>query len=383
MWRRLHRWIGLSLAVALVPIAVTGSLLVWREHVDALLSPELFAVSASEMRQPLARYLDAAATQTGAEYAAVALRFPQADGWPVRVVMRKTDLKDREDLARELIVYLDPPTAAVLGVANPRTSFTGTIRRLHRDLLVPDWSGRQIVGWVGAGMLALTLSGLWLWWPRGRFLAGMRWRRSPRTSLNLHYFSGFWIALPLAVVSATGIYLSFPQTARSLTAAFADPAPLAMRADRNSRVTARLSIDEAATFVKTEYPQARTISILLPLRYRSSRGDSEPRIFWHFHLSDSQEAGRSFLLDDASGELAALPEPGGAQRVIRVVHRLHEGHGYGAIWSIAVFLSGVVPAVLAVTGLLMWLRTRHRRTGSAASIPAPSPEVREPERKAS
>jgi PepSY-associated TM region len=48
------------------------------------------------------------------------------------------------------------------------------------------------------------------------FWKGLRWRRGPTMSLNLHHLLGFWLALPLAMVSATGIYLGFPQQGRDL-----------------------------------------------------------------------------------------------------------------------------------------------------------------------
>ncbi len=359
MWRRLHRWIGLSIALALVPVAVTGSLLVWREHVDALLSPQLFAVSAPEMRQPLAQYVKNAAAAAPSIYSPATLRFPVAEGWPASVTLRKTGAAGN-DLERDWIVYLDPPSGRVLGIANPRTNFTGTIRRLHRDLLIPSLSGRQIVGWIGVGLLALILSGLWLWWPRGGLLRGLRWRRGPRTASNLHYSGGFWIALPLAIVSLTGIYLSFPQTARLLTAGVAGFSPTDMRADRNSRVAARISPDEAAALLKSREPDARIASIVLPLRHRTPHDPGVRPVFWRIQAT-VHGASRSFLIDDASGQLTELPPPTGGNRFARIVHHLHEGEGFGAIWSTAVFLSGLLPALLAVTGFLMWARKRRRR----------------------
>jgi uncharacterized iron-regulated membrane protein len=33
----------------------------------------------------------------------------------------------------------------------------------------------------------------------------------------------------------------------------------------------------------------------------------------------------------------------------------------GPIWQIVIFLGGIAPAVLAVTGIVMWLRTRKWR----------------------
>jgi len=97
-----------------------------------------------------------------------------------------------------------------------RSSFFGFLDFFHENLTIPEYSGRQIVGWVGTGMLIMSLTGLWLWWPRGGgFLRGLRWTRSQRSTFNLHHLIGFWISIPLAVVSFTGIYLAFPQTARN------------------------------------------------------------------------------------------------------------------------------------------------------------------------
>src|SRR6185503_12885296 len=83
-------------------------------------------------------------------------------------------------------------------------------------LTIPQHYGRQIIGWTGVGMLVLSLTGIWLWWPRaGAVWRGVQWHRTPHTTANLHHLLGFWISVPLAIVSLTGIYLSFPQTART------------------------------------------------------------------------------------------------------------------------------------------------------------------------
>jgi len=75
-------------------------------------------------------------------------------------------------------------------------------------------------------MLVLSLSGIYLWWPRnGAFMRGLQWRRGPATSFNLHHMAGFWIAIPLAVVSLTGVYLGFPQQSRELLGSVAPMTP--------------------------------------------------------------------------------------------------------------------------------------------------------------
>jgi uncharacterized iron-regulated membrane protein len=53
LWFQIHKWIGLALAVLIVPISLTGSALVWNDWVDEALNPER-RVSAPASRPPSA-----------------------------------------------------------------------------------------------------------------------------------------------------------------------------------------------------------------------------------------------------------------------------------------------------------------------------------------
>src|SRR6266545_4920624 len=161
-----------------------------------------------------------------------------------------------------LIVYHDPPTGRALDVVDFRSSLIGFLHRFHENLTIPDYSGRAIVGWAGVGMLVLSLTGIWLWWPRnGAFLRGLHWRRSGSTNTNLHHLLGFWISLPLAFVSLTGIYLSFPQTARSTMAAIAPINPperpiFAGQLARETQLTADAALEAARAAKAGWHPAA-------------------------------------------------------------------------------------------------------------------------------
>jgi uncharacterized iron-regulated membrane protein len=43
------------------------------------------------------------------------------------------------------------------------------------------------------------------------------------------------------------------------------------------------------------------------------------------------------------------------------MRQIHEGHGMPLLWQIIIFVGGILPAILTVTGVLMWLRMRRRR----------------------
>ena len=97
----------------------------------------------------------------------------------------RSALKQEGGPPRIINVYLDPPTARVLDVVDFRPSLIGWLHRFHENLTIPEYSGRAIVGWVGVGMLLLSLTGIWLWWPRnGAFLPGLRWRRAAHATTN-------------------------------------------------------------------------------------------------------------------------------------------------------------------------------------------------------
>lgn len=210
----IHLYASLALGLALVAIALSGAPLVWRDHVDRLLNPDRYAISGADIRLTPSVYVANALAVAGPDFRAVDLRYPSEPGWPLRATVRAAPKDGRAP--RSLAVTLDPPTGRVLGVAGVSATFVGVLHNFHHMLMVPQFSGRQIVGWMGVALLFLSLSGLYLWWPRnGAFARGLRWSRSPWTTTNLHHMAGFWISVPLAIVSLTGIYLAFPNAAYS------------------------------------------------------------------------------------------------------------------------------------------------------------------------
>ena len=44
-WFQVHKWIGLLLAIILIPLSITGSMLVWDDPLDRLLEPTHYAAS--------------------------------------------------------------------------------------------------------------------------------------------------------------------------------------------------------------------------------------------------------------------------------------------------------------------------------------------------
>jgi uncharacterized iron-regulated membrane protein len=382
VWWTLHRWIGIGLAILLVPIAVSGALLVWHDHLDALIHPGRYAVTGGAFVPPSA-YVASAATAIGAGVQPAAVRFPESDGWPVIVMARGARVEGGPP-PRIVNVYLDPPTARVLDVVDFRSSLIGFLHRFHENLTIPEYSGRAIVGWAGVGMLILSLTGIWLWWPRsGAFLPGLRWGRAAHTTTNLHHVIGFWISIPLAVVSFTGIYLGFPQTARDVMSSIAPMTPQGQRPGFGSIARdARQTPDSALDAALASQPGTRAAVIFLPTasantserdRARGGEGAREqsPRAsgpVWRVQLRKAQTSEIvTVMVDDRSGAVERQRDPLAGDRAAQWMRWIHEGSHSGPVWQFVVFLTGVCPLVFAVTGVIMWWRGRRLRRSVAGN----------------
>ena len=353
-WWTVHRWIAIGLMVLLIPISLSGGLLVWRDAIDAKLNPARYATTGVDVALPASTYLANAAAERGV--LPTALRFPSEPGAPVTVAAR-----GGEGGRRFITVYLDPPTGRVLDVADSRATFVGMLHRFHENLTVPDYSGRQIGGWAGVGMLILSLTGLWLWWPRAtarscRVCDGAA--ASPPTT-NLHHLVGFWISLPLAVVSATGIYLAFPQTARTAMSSVATMSPQGQRAGGQLARNIALTPERALAAAVASRSEAAPAAIFLPTAAPGA-GDGGS-VLWRIVLRAGDGVDVTVLVDDRTAAARRAPDPPAGDQAAQWIRWIHEGNHTGLAWRLAVFLCGIMPSALGVTGLLMWLRGRRRR----------------------
>jgi uncharacterized iron-regulated membrane protein len=246
-------------------------------------------------------------------------------------------------------VWLDPGSGAVVDRQEGNEGVVRFLHVLHGSLMLPG-TGRQIVGWIGVFMLVSSLTGLWLWWPSvGGFRRGLRWRRQDSTNANLHHVMGFWIALPLAMLSFTGVWISFPgvfgENAPPVAAGKAKDAP---RGPALPLEQTLLHPEVAALMA------ARGDAVLRTLTWPTTQSPQ-----WTVAVNDARRGAAEFKVHDRTGAVERQqPRPASVARTMR---RWHDGDGMGPIWQSIIFLGGILPALLAVTGIVMWLRTRRWR----------------------
>lgn len=125
------------------------------------------------------------------------------------------------NLGRERSLYVDPYTGKILGEASPRVrAFFRAVTDWHRWLGAKGESrdrGRAATGASNLAFLFLVLSGIFLWLPRRWNRPQLRLRTWFRRGVsakardfNWHHVIGLWSWLPLVLIVATGVVMSYP-----------------------------------------------------------------------------------------------------------------------------------------------------------------------------
>lgn len=350
LWRNIHLWLGIGLFVLLVPVALSGAILVYHDDIGEFMSTPRGAVAPTKPTD-LALAVGNARKAAGDGFTPMFIGFPEDNRTPLTIALRGPAAKGERPV--RLTATIDRNDARVLSVVNFRNTFFGFMHVFHENLTIPEY-GRSIVGWVGVAMLILSLTGLYLWWPRhGQWSRAFVWRRSPATSSNLHYMTGFWICFPLALISLTGIYLAWPQQGRSVLSSMAPMTERQRGGGPRGQVTANPVRSPAEIYATAA---ARPNSAVDAIFYPTPQTGA-----WRVRLrEDGKTEPVTITIDDRSGEVSAI-EPLSGDRVASWIRWLHEGSHSGGIWRFVAFLSGIMPAVLGVTGILVWLRQRRQR----------------------
>lgn len=368
LWFQVHKWIGLVLAALIIPLCLTGSALVWHDWVDSALNPER-SVEIVPSRSA-GFYADAARRALRSGETLLSLTYPEGAG-PVLATAAIEGQRGGGRPVRTLL-YLHPSDGHLLDRAGSSEGPVRFMHMLHGSLLIPG-VGRQIVGWIGVAMLLSSLTGLWLWWPfKGGFRRGLRWKRMPTVSGNLHHQGGFWIALPLAVLSLTGAWISFPAFFGPLGGDPAGPS----RADMLRRMG-------AAPMAETMLTPDQALVAAKPFAtgaLRSIGWPTAPAAQWT--VTFARTGGPAEVKVADSDGTAAAPEPLRPETTARLMRRIHDGTDMGPLWQAIIFLGGLIPAALAVTGVMMWLRGRRVRGSVRAAFAAQKDQAERQRRSA-
>lgn len=398
LFRTLHLWLGLSFGLLLVAQGLSGAALVWRPELDRLMLPALTQTAASRSTNaPFARIDEEfqAAQQAVPGATVRGVRLPEAGGgseeWMVQMPSGAQPVAGRG--GPRLTVYTSPATGRVLGIRGRQKDALQWLIELHHNLLLGAF-GRSVQGVLAVATLCLALSGLWLWWPKSFTLSRFRPRAAARP---LHYAIGFWAMWPLLAIATTALYFTWRQPIQHL---FGIPgnrqggAPEARKGagsgdggasgarheqdphggrhvDTGAALTRAATMAEGVpaslaavlTTAQATAPGARLTTLRLP----------EGHGPFVVMFEDKAEAYR-----DAPNSITLRATPAGGVQVVRRslwrdlpanqrflewLPRVHQGEFGGVLIKTLWSMTGLMPAVLYLSGFLMWRRrlTADRR----------------------
>ena len=298
-------------------------------------------------------------------------------------------------LGRAGVLYVDPTRGAITGpgAAGVRR-FIRSVTDLHRFLGASGEAreaGKRATGVATLLFAVILSSGIYIWWPRlasrDRFRNALWFRRrlSPKArDFNWHHVFGIWALLPLLLVVASALPMSFEWANRlvvgsgapgggSSPAAASRPGPPAggARAESPKLATTRLNgLDAAMAKAIAESPGWRSLSLRLPMR-----DDGACTITADLAARRGRPDLRTRLVVDAAGavvERESFADQSAGRRVRSWMRWVHTGEAGGLAGQAVAALACAAVLFLGWTGYaLAWRRFRawraRRRTGSVAT----------------
>jgi uncharacterized iron-regulated membrane protein len=379
-----HRYAGLVLALFLILLGITGSLLAFNTELERMISPQLFATP-----RPGAMPLSLAALAEDAEMSAPEARLDYIILRPDQAVAR---MEGRSTSAGQVSaidfdqVFLDPVTGRELGrrrfgdLSQGSVNFMPFIYRLHRELALGRTGvltlGIVALVWTIDSITAsyltlpLTLAAFWRHWRRSWLI---KWPTSTfRLNFDLHRAGALWTLPMLLAFGWSSVMLTLPVTYGRLTGALFTYHSMDDEINalpRHSDTPPRLGWHDAEKLgarLMAEEASRRGFTSGLPGSLASIRFLGMYSYGVHSNLDvRGRSSDTSIWFDGDTGVMRIVFLPSGDSTGNTISTWLWAIH-FGDLWDvmpyrILVCLIGLVITMLSGTGIYIWLKKRRAR----------------------
>jgi uncharacterized iron-regulated membrane protein len=350
---------GLTIAAFLVVSGLTGTIIAYKDPIDRFLNPELLSVEPSgtalsplQIREIALRHAPGAAVD-----------FVKLDQKPDRSALVYLDGAPYDEL------YVNPYTGEVLGERWQqayewnRKHLLPTLFWVHRSLLIRGSWGEWLLGTVAIIWLLISLIGLYLTLPvrRNNFLSS--WKRSWLVrpaffTFDLHRAAGSWAFIVMLVLAVSAVRLNLydaayhPIAARILTYHEA-PAP--------SNAGAEPQLDWQAALERGRDLMAGHVAADYETSLHFDREKSVYEYAVKSALDVRDQGGETVVSFSAvdGRELGFFHPHAASGNALEIwLEAIHRAHVWGQPFRVFVSLMGLVVALMAITGILTWLKRR-------------------------
>lgn len=387
LYRAVWRWhfiAGLIVLPFILILAVTGAIYLFKDEINTVLQRDLIFVEAGDMRLPPSQITAAAL----AEHPGVLKTYAPASA-PDRSV--KVSIEGEDGLKD--MIYVNPYSGAVLGTEWDAGSSGSTpmwvVRQLH-SLAYVGWFGNRLIEAAAGWMVLLVVSGIYLWWPRGKGVGtvsikatkGRPWWR------DLHAVTGIYTGVFMVFLAMTGLPWSevwggkFYDTAYAMGLGMPDgywankpvsTVPVGDAINRAPWIMERqpMPLSTAVSGV----PQAldsvlATVDALgIVAGYAVTMPKGADGVFTASVYPDDIRGERVIHLDQYTGEVlydAGLNDLGALGWAAEWGISLHMGQAFGLANQIVLTLACAAMVMLCVSAAVMWWK---RRPAGAIGVP--------------
>jgi uncharacterized iron-regulated membrane protein len=392
----LHRWAGLATALFLAVAGLTGTLLAFKNELEATLNPALFSVAPpsgraeGDMLDPfiLREQLQRLHPEARADH----MSFPAAGKSVMFYLMPRTDPSSGQAYPLEHDqIFVDPYSGDVLGQRRwgelfaagrfNRENIIPFVWRLHEALALPHPWGKLFMGVIALIWTIDCFIGLYLTFPRVRpFL--QKWRpawqikrgaSAYRLNLDVHRAAGLWLWIVLLVFAWSSVMLNLKeivyQPVMSLAFEFRNERPPRLPEPRWTPALDWRQAHGMAQKALQSLAQQQGFEVEAEdsLWYRPAQGAYMYRARTSLDIRD-EGGGTELWIDGDSGKLLKAQQEGRAasgDTLSTWLRFLHTGQVFGITYRIAVGIVGVFVAILSVTGVVIWWVKRKSRKASA------------------
>lgn len=202
VWRW-HFYAGIIFAPFLILLAVSGGAYLFKPQIEGQLYKDLLTVREVGQVRMSPDALSAAVRKENPGLAIQSLTLPSDARSTVKMSVVQGGVPTT--------LYADPYTGKIAGTLDSDKTFSAVFKKLHSQLLLPGTLPNRIVELAACWGLVLTVTGLYLWWPRGRFSVwGTLLPRlgKPGNRLfwrDLHAVPAFWLSILILALILTGL----------------------------------------------------------------------------------------------------------------------------------------------------------------------------------
>lgn len=420
-----HRWLSLVLGLVLLVITTSGAVLVYEPELNRWMNSDAYDVSGKPATTTLNQAKDTVLA-AHPDFAATSVWFEHG-------VYRVTD-----DVTSWTV---DPGTGEVLGHVGETPTWLKVMEQVHmcffsceeepafvgfmmNEIPGTAWLGHDdvkvtygalVLGVFGLFLLYLSITGLWLWFPRRGKRPGkwkksvsVRWKKGRfARDTDLHNLAGL-IAVPLLLLWAvtgmsyefefveTGWYQATPgeyteveDPGSATWMPLDDAGEPVLPIDAAAR-PADITPDQAVAAAVAAFPGAKLTSVIYPTEPDATLLDADPEhpdevpagledynasdlgsyYLWFSDGYDSWANGEypgdlGVSVDRRTGVATAtygMRDEPVAQRIFEDFnYPVHSGYFVNGWWKIIWFVIGLAPLLLAATGVSTWLVRRKTK----------------------